>query len=66
MLFRSIFSCLLPAFVLAMLPIMMNVFFPEHLFLFSLAALYALSGIVLIRYFFAQPVQKTKWDDQKK
>jgi len=62
----GIFSCLLPAFMLTMLPAMMNVFFPEHLFLFGLAAVYGLSGMVLIRYFFAQPVQKTKWDDQKK
>lgn len=63
----GIFACLLPAFVFAMLPFMMNVLFPEHLFLFGLAAIYALSGIMLIRkYFLTQPIQKTKWDAHKR
>lgn len=56
----GIFFCLLPAFLLAALPLMMNVFFPSHLVVFTLAAIYGISGIVLIQYFLAQPVQKKK------
>lgn len=59
----AIFYCFFLTFLLAMLPAMANVFFPDHLYLFGLGALFALSGIVLIRYFFAQPIRKRKWDD---
>lgn len=62
----GIFLCFLCALLLAMLPAMMNVFFPVHLYLFSLAAVYVFSGLILIRYFFSQPVQKQRWDDKKK
>lgn len=62
----GIFFCLLLAVVLVMLPAMMNVIFPEHLFLLGLAVVYTFSGIALTHYFFAQPMRKTKWDDKKK
>ena len=56
----GVFFCLLPALLLVMLPAMMNVFFPMHLYVFGFAAIYAVSGFILIRFFFAQPVPKKK------
>ncbi|SBV94162.1 membrane hypothetical protein [uncultured delta proteobacterium] len=56
----GIFFCSLLALVLACMPIMMNVFFPAHLVLFGLAAVYGVSCIILAQYFFAQPVVKRK------
>ena len=56
----GIFFCSFLALVLACLPLMMNVFFPAHVVLFGLAAVYGVSCIILAQYFFAQPVVKRK------
>ena len=56
----AIFFCTFLALALAALPVMMNVFFPMHLAIFSLAAVYGLSAIILARYCFAQPLPKKK------
>lgn len=54
----AIFFCAFLTLVLAALPLMMNVFFPMHLAVFALAAVYGLSGVILARYCFAQPLPK--------
>ena len=56
----GVFFCFFVALTLAALPFMMHMFFPTHLAVFGLAALYAFSGIILMRYFFAQPAPKKK------
>lgn len=56
----GIFFCSLLALFLACLPMMMNVFFPMHLLVFGLAAVYAASCVVLAFFFFAQPVPKKR------
>ena len=56
----AIFFCSFAAFTLAALPFMLTVFFPVHLAVFGFAAVYAVSGIILIQYCFAQPMFKKK------
>ena len=56
----AIFFCALLTLTLTMLPVMTNLFFPMHLAVFSLAAVYGVSCVVLIRYFFALPVPRKK------
>lgn len=51
----AIFLCVLLALLLGALPLMMKVFFPVHIALFSLAAVYGLSAFILIRYMFSLP-----------
>ena len=56
----AIFLCALLAFVLAMMPLMMNLFFPMHIVVFCLAAVYGVSCTVLVRYFFTLPLPQKK------
>lgn len=56
----AIFFCSFLALALAALPMMANVFFPAHLALFSFAAVYGFSAIILAWYCFAQPPHKKK------
>ncbi len=56
----GVFFCSFLAFTLAALPTMTTVFFPAHLVLFGLAAVYGVSGLILVRFLFAQPLPKKK------
>lgn len=56
----AIFLCVFVSLALATLPLLARVFFPAHLFFFSLAAIYGFSAAFLAHYYCAQPVPKRR------
>lgn len=56
----AIFFCAFVALTLAAMPLMTTMFFPEHLSVFVPALIYALSAIILARYYFTLPVPKKR------
>ena len=56
----AVFFCIFLALLFAALPMMMNIFFPVHLVLFSLSAFYGISAILLVRCSFLQPIFRKK------
>ncbi len=56
----AIFFCAFLTFALIMMPLMTSLFFPMHLVVFCLAAVYGASCAVLMHYLFALPLPKKK------
>lgn len=56
----AIFFCFFVAFALLALPGMTDFLFLQHLSAFGLALVYAMTAVILIRYYFDQPVPKRK------
>lgn len=56
----AIFFSVFAALIMGSLPLMVTLFFPMHLVGFILAALYALSAIILARFWFALPVARKR------
>ena len=56
----AIFFCVFASLMLGTLPLMATLFFPMHFVGFFLAALYVLSAIILVRFWFSLPVSKKR------
>lgn len=56
----AIFFSFLAALILASLPVMTAVFFPDHIVIFALAAVYLLSSLATVRVYFSLPVVKKR------